>query len=276
MMLDESVPMAEQKPSVPGWVVTFADLMSLLLAFFVLLFSFSEMDSHKYKQIAGSMQEAFGVQKSVPVKDIPEGVSVIAREFSPGIPSPTPLDTVRQMTTDDYHENPEPAPVTPSQDNAQQIQGYARHISEVLDKEISAGLLEVEIADKEVILRIQEKGSFPSGSSELVEPFHKVADKIALAFAGVPGAVVVSGHTDDIPIHNDRFRSNWELSASRAATIIHELSRSGKISPDRFRLAASGEMSPIDSNSTAEGRARNRRVEVTLAIAPEPSTSDKP
>ena len=84
----------------PAWIMTFADLMSLLLAFFVLLFSFSELDKQVYKQIAGSMRNAFGIQREVRVKDPPKGVNVIAREFSPGIPQMTPLNIVRQMTTD--------------------------------------------------------------------------------------------------------------------------------------------------------------------------------
>ena len=88
------------------WVMTFADLMSLLLAFFVLLFSFSEMDAQKYKQVAGSMKEAFGVQRQVKVKDPPKGVNVIAREFTPGRTEPTPLNQVKQSTIDDFHPYP--------------------------------------------------------------------------------------------------------------------------------------------------------------------------
>jgi flagellar motor protein MotB len=85
-------------PGLPAWLATFADLMSLLMCFFVLLLSFSEMDVLKFKQLAGSMREAFGVQNQIKVEDIPKGTSVIAQEFSPGRPEPTPLNEVRQMT----------------------------------------------------------------------------------------------------------------------------------------------------------------------------------
>ncbi|MBV1881797.1 MAG: flagellar motor protein MotB [Pseudomonadales bacterium] len=84
---------------IPAWVMTFADLMSLLMCFFVLLLSFSEMDLQKYKRLAGSMSEAFGVQNQINVKDIPKGTSIIAQEFSPGRPKPTPLNEVKQSTT---------------------------------------------------------------------------------------------------------------------------------------------------------------------------------
>jgi len=85
----------------PAWVMTFADLMSLLMCFFVLLLSFSEMDVAKYKQIAGSMREAFGVQREIKVKEPPKGINIIAQEFSAGRPDPTPFNIVQQITTDD-------------------------------------------------------------------------------------------------------------------------------------------------------------------------------
>ena len=87
-------------PGLPAWMGTFADLMSLLMCFFVLLLSFSEMDVLKFKQIAGSMKFAFGVQNKIEVKDIPKGTSVIAMEFRPGRPDPTPIETIQQQTID--------------------------------------------------------------------------------------------------------------------------------------------------------------------------------
>ncbi len=88
------------KASVPAWVMTFADLMTLLMCFFVLLLAFSEMDVAKFKQLSGSMKEAFGVQSEVEVRTIPKGTSVVAQEFSPGRPDPTALNQVRQFTID--------------------------------------------------------------------------------------------------------------------------------------------------------------------------------
>ncbi len=97
-------------PGLPLWMGTFADLMSLLMCFFVLLLSFSEMDVLKFKQIAGSMKFAFGVQNQLEVKDIPKGTSIIAQEFRPGRPEPTPIDVIMQQTMDitqqtlEFHE----------------------------------------------------------------------------------------------------------------------------------------------------------------------------
>ncbi|MEO0580239.1 MAG: flagellar motor protein MotB, partial [Pseudomonadota bacterium] len=97
-MLEEAPPAEDDGGGVPAWVMTFADLMTLLMCFFVLLLAFSEMDVLKFKQLSGSVREAFGVQAEVEAKTIPKGTSVIAQEFSPGVPQPTPLNVVQQQT----------------------------------------------------------------------------------------------------------------------------------------------------------------------------------
>ncbi|MFW5823483.1 MAG: flagellar motor protein MotB, partial [Marinobacter sp.] len=89
----------EESTGTPAWVVTFADLMSLLMCFFVLLLSFSEIDAMKFKQIAQEMAKAFGVQREIPAVEIPQGTSPVFQHFSPGKPDPTDLDEVRQSTT---------------------------------------------------------------------------------------------------------------------------------------------------------------------------------
>jgi len=99
-MAEEEADCPKCEEGIPAWVMTFADLMSLLMCFFVLLLSFSEMDLQKYKRLAGSMNDAFGVQREINVKDIPKGTSIIAQEFSPGRPQPTPLNEVKQSTTE--------------------------------------------------------------------------------------------------------------------------------------------------------------------------------
>ncbi len=250
----------------PAWVMTFSDLMSLLLSFFVLLFSFSEMDVEKYKQVAGSMKEAFGVQRQVKVKDPPKGINVIARNFSPGKTKPTPFNQVKQSTADDYHQYPVlgESPSIPSQE-AREIKKESEKIRLALEKEIEQGLIEVETRGRKIIIRIREKGSFPSGSAQMIRPFRKVIKKMVKALKqATAGKIVVAGHTDNVPIHNGRFRSNWELSASRAVTVIEELLKSGKFDKKRFKIAAFGDTKPIAPNTTSKGRAKNRRVEVTL------------
>ncbi|WP_456378712.1 flagellar motor protein MotB [Thiolapillus sp.] len=246
---------------IPMWVMTFADLMSLLLAFFVLLFSFSEMDVQKYKQVAGSMKQAFGVQRQVNVKDPPKGINIIAREFSPGKTQPTPMNQVRQSTMDDFRQFPVLGMNNPRKTD---LEKEGEKIKLALKEEIEKGFIEVDIEDQKIVIRIQEKGSFPSGSAEMIEPFKEVIFKINQAIQPTSGRIVVSGHTDNVPIHNSHFRSNWELSASRAVTVLHELSKNSIIDKERFEITAFADTKPLAPNNTAENRAKNRRVEVTL------------
>ena len=256
---------------IPAWVMTFADLMSLLLAFFVLLFSFSEMDAQKYKQVAGSMSDAFGVQRQVKVKDPPKGINIIAREFSPGTAKTTPLNQVRQSTADDTQQFPVLG--TNFDKKKSDLEKEGEKIKLALEAEIKKGLIEVDIQDQRIVIRIREKGSFPSGSANMIEPFKEVIEKINKAIQPTHGRIIVSGHTDDVPIHNSHFRSNWELSASRAVTVLHELRKNSVIDKDRFEIKAFADIRPLVSNDSPENRAKNRRVEVALQYGEDKESS---
>ena len=246
----------------PKWTATFADLMSLLLAFFVLLFSFSELDKQKYKQVAGSMRNAFGVQREVRAKDPPRGINVVATEFSAGMPQPTPLNTVRQFTTEDASPMLKLPKI--SKNLQQQMSLDVERIKASLQNEIDEGLLDVELDETRIVIRIKERGAFPSGSAELKEGFVPVMARMAQSLESAGGAIVVSGHTDDVPIATSRFRSNWELAASRAVTVLHGLLDASDLDEEALELRGFGSTRPIADNGTIEGRAENRRVEVTL------------
>ncbi len=270
-----SQPKQKCPAGIPAWVLTFADLMSLLLAFFVLLFSFSEMDKAKYKQVAGSMKEAFGIQREIKVKEPPKGINIIAQEFSAGTPDEKTLQNdLRQHTTDDFRQYLRIPDTDLVKEN---LQDEKNRLRLALAEEIDGGFVEVEIVDETIVIRILERGSFSSGSTDLIEPFRSLIAKMAKTIGNNPGGVVVSGHTDSVPISTGKFRSNWELSASRAVTVLHELMEQGSIPPGRFLLQGYGDTRPVDTNDSSFGRARNRRVEVTLlydhAVAEQPRYS---
>ncbi|MDX1698496.1 MAG: flagellar motor protein MotB, partial [Thiohalobacterales bacterium] len=194
----ESRPAQKCPDGIPAWVMTFADLMSLLLAFFVLLFSFSEMDAAKYKQVAGSMREAFGVQRMIKVKDPPKGINIIAQEFSPGKPEQKTVENeVRQDTTDDfmqYLKIPKP-----SQEFTDAINKETERIKLALAEEIEQGFVEIKVEDRTIVISILERGTFKSGSNKLIDPFRDVLTKMARTIGANPGAINVSGHTDSRP-----------------------------------------------------------------------------
>lgn len=350
----------------PGWVMTFADLMSLLMCFFVLLLAFSEMDVSKYKEMSGSMKNAFGVQREIKVREPPKGINIIAREFSPGRPEPTIMNVVRQMTTKDLHINldlgkerrrPVPTPKAehePDRDKTFKSHEQAKHkvdqqsgqeagltdaqkkelgqakklaavrlqqklkaeqqmgnslaqqkkadsidqksleelikaraaaekrrklehkaklISQALGREIKAGSVDVEMEGQKIIIRVREQASFGSGRAELKGAFRPILERVANILKDSEGKIVIAGHTDNVPIYTERFRSNWELSAARAVSVAHEMMLATSIASDRFLVQGLADTKPMANNDTPANRASNRRVEIILQQG-EDKTSD--
>lgn len=284
---EEECECPECPKGLPAYLATFADLMSLLMCFFVLLLAFSEMDVQKYRQIAGSMKDAFGVQDKIEVKEMPKGTSIIAQEFSPGRPQPTPLNIVQQSTTETMNntldvlcspgESPEredqqQQESSASQDQSAEIlerliamtQADAVEVATAMKQEIQEGAVEVETNNRRIVIRVKEQGSFPSGSATLHKEFIPIMDKIREALKQVEGIYSVEGHTDDLPISTERFRSNWELAAGRAVSVAHELMKGGELEAAHFTVKGFGDTRPMVENDTPENRARNRRVEIVI------------
>ncbi len=253
----------------PAYMGTFADLMSLLMCFFVLLLSFAEMDALKYKMVVKSLDDAFGVQREVAANEIPKGTSIIAQEFSPGEPRPTPLKEVRQDTIDETRDalkikmDAEDVAKQQAKETAEQAEKF----KQALEGEIAQGLIDVETESNRIVIRIREKGSFPSGDAKLNKDFVPILDKIRQVLIKTDGQIAIAGHTDNIPINTPRYRSNWELSTSRAASVVHELLKTGEMPEDRFTIEGYADTKPLMPNDNAADRARNRRVEIIILKA---------
>jgi chemotaxis protein MotB len=285
----------------PAWMGTFADLMSLLMCFFVLLLSFSEMDVLKFKQIAGSMKFAFGVQNKIEVKDIPKGTSIIAQEFRPGKPEPTPIEVLQQQTmemtqqmlefqagdetsaggrqeqrgserggqsqnTEDALSAQAVAQVKEEMEQAdqQQVNELTKKIAEQLEKQIEDGAIELESLGQQIIIRIRENGSFPSGSAFLQPKFKPIIRAIGELLNTVPGEIMVSGNTDNRGVDSELFDSNWDLSSKRAVSIAHELIKVPGFDQTRLIVAGHADTRPLVPNTNALNRRRNRRVEIAI------------
>lgn len=270
MMSDDFAEQQKCSAGAPAWVMTFADLMSLLMCFFVLLLSFATMDAIRFKKMSESFKDAFGVQREIPVYEIVKGTSVVAQHFSPATADPTPLEEVKQTTTDEKKnlDIPEQAKQKVREEmlkaEQERVEAEAQKIRDALKDEISKGLISVETEQQRIIIRIHEKGSFPSGSAVLNAGFEPVMKKIVQAVLESTGAVIVAGHTDDIPIATNWYRSNWELSASRAVTVAHSLLQDGTINPNRMVIEGHADTAPLVPNQSSENRAKNRRVEIIL------------
>ncbi len=301
-MSDEEEHKCDCPEGLPAWMGTFADLMSLLMCFFVLLLSFSEMDAQKFKRLAGSMANAFGVQNKVNLDDPPKGTSIIAQEFSPGIPEPTPLNVIFQNTDDftemnlevdcqmeyDIEQGEESRDAGVKARIKQEIedlieqaeakaQDDATELARALQDQIIKGEVEVETQSRNIIIRIREKGAFKSGSADLAESYFDVLSEVREVLRDTQGKISVEGHTDNIPIRRQRFRSNFELSSSRAVSVAMELMRGDILDRDRFQIMGFADTKPLASNDSDEGRTRNRRVEIVVrqSLADELSDEDK-
>ena len=288
-------------PGLPAWMGTFADLMSLLMCFFVLLLSFSEMDVLKFKQIAGSMKFAFGVQNKIEVKDIPKGTSIIAQEFRPGKPEPTPIEVIQQQTMEmtqqmlEFQAGDETeaggrqeqrgaerggqsqstadamsqeaiqqAKDAIEQASQEEVNELVKKIAEQLEQQIQDGAIELESLGQQVIIRIRENGSFPSGSAFLQPQFKPIMREIGLLLNTVPGEIMISGNTDNQGISSELFTSNWDLSSKRAVAIAHEIIKVPGFDQSRLLVVGHADTRPLAPNPPRLNRRLNRRVEIAI------------
>ena len=363
----------------PAWMATFADMATLLMAFFVLILSFAEFNVPKFKQISGSLKNAFGVQRVIPTVEQPKGTTILSLNFSPS-PSPSVTDNMQQQTTnveqpevelqnktkDDEGKQGEAeqsaedlakaledavargdieievlgekmvvnfTPTEQEQKNLPQLlqetlnalekanaagggksetdvlfgglegelQKLAASATEAaksgggtadgngdgtegaskaseneaaiaeeelkiaLSEQIDQGLLNVEREGDKVIVTVGSAGSFPSGSATLTPQARDIMKKIADASEDSKGIVTVSGHTDNVPlVFGGRYRDNWDLAAARSASVVQELSSSGKINEQNLQAISYGESRPVASNDSEEGRGKNRRIEIEI------------
>jgi len=251
----------------PAWFVTFADLMVLLMCFFVLMLSFSEMDVAKFKLMSGALNAAFGVQTDVRADDPPKGTSLEASEFAPGTPDNANTDEVRQHTVDsdlntlDLGLAQRLKELKAQEEKAEE---QAQRLRDVFRQEIDEGRILIRRDSTEVVIQLLEKDSFASGNAELEPGSLEALAKVGRLVAAMTGAITVSGHTDNVPVRSSGpYRSNWDLSAARAASVAHELLTAG-VEPARLMVSGHADTQPRVTNDTPEHRSQNRRVDITF------------
>lgn len=230
----------------PRWVVTFGDLMSLLLCFFVLLLSFSEMDKAVYKQVAGSLEKAFGVQRKTKTMDPPKGISIIAKDFDQElIPTMDQIEFIASQIKEAINQE-------------------LKELGEEMNEELH-GLVEVEAGDDQVTIRFMGESTFASGRAEIRRAMLPVLTNVASVLNENKSEIIIAGHTDNVPINRGRFRNNLDLSIARAASVANFMLETGAVAPHRISTMGFGEYRPLSTNGTAEGRQKNRRVEIILS-----------
>lgn len=217
---------------------TYGDMVTLLLTFFIMLFAFSTLDAERFQAIIVSFQGSLGI--------LDAGMTVSREAAVSGRDSP-----VGQLF--------EPNPL-----ERDETQHALLAISSFQEAYNLQGAFAVEATERGVVIHFTDRVLFDTGRAELKPEARGLLKSLAAELTKLPHAIRVEGHTDNVPIHNPVYPSNWELSAARAVGVVRYLIESGGMDPGRLSAVGYGEYRPIASNETAEGRARNRRVDIVL------------
>jgi chemotaxis protein MotB len=238
------------------WLISYADFITLLFAFFVVMFASSQTDKSKAQQVSSAVKDALengGVQAMVhqilggTVDDKGKGN---AQMKGPG--------GSQKMTIVKTKEIPESKVVVTD------LMPSMTYLTQSLAAEIKAGKVDVHLDARGLVVSLRQAAFFPSGGDEIAPQTHDAMAKIAGVIKSLPNGVRLEGHTDSIPIHNEHFRSNWELSAARAIAMMELLATQYDIPRDRFGIAGYADTIPVASNDTPEGRTHNRRVDIAI------------
>lgn len=241
----------------PAWIVTFADLATLLLTFFILLLSFAEMDVEKYRAMANSMAVAFG-SSNVVADGVGGSPLTLIESDTVSLPAPSDSMANEPEFIDDRTEG-----IATTGVPAGIVDLATRLISE-LESEVASEALSVNYDEKQVVIRFSEEATFRSGDAAIKPDMLPIIDRVVGVLQSCGGDVLVSGHTDDRPIASSRYRSNWDLSAARAVSVVHELVLNRQVPAERVVAAGRAETNPLVPNDSQENRARNRRVEIVI------------
>nr|WP_111299283.1 OmpA family protein [Paracoccus saliphilus] len=327
----------------PAWMATFADMATLLMAFFVLILSFANFDEVSFKKMTGALREHFGV-RMVDIFPNPEATTIIEMTSPPAtppsnedVPEPQdgaaqnppqpPADEAMEKLTEALEQAMTDGEVTVSgaggtvtmrlpegagaQDLAQAMAAAARDIADaqqtgsgggaaegptggtggdqpatgeagssseqkaaiaearlkVALQEIEGqGLVDVQQKNDKVIVTVGAGGAFQSGSANLTDEAREIMSRIALASAGDAGQIIVTGHTDSVPLTGGPFVDNWGLAAARASAVVREMG--SQVDPARLSAISKGDAEPVADNGSEEGRSANRRIEIVFDFAP--------
>jgi chemotaxis protein MotB len=231
------------------WLVSYADFITLLFAFFVVLYASSRSDQRKQSQIAHSIEAAFEALGLFPAPGTSRRQSgAIAAESEPTPP-------VSVILGDDLSGSPEVQ---------QDLARLQARLTGLLSKQIAQHMIALRLGRDGLVISLREAGFYPSGSA-LPEPQSKTTlDQIAASIAATPYDVRIEGHTDNVPVHTAEFASNWELSTARATNLAKSFIVDHGFAPARLSAAGFAQYHPVAGNDTAEGRSQNRRVDIIV------------
>lgn len=240
-----------------AWAIPYGDLITLLLAFFVVMYAISSVNEGKYRAVSASLTAAFN---GVPRTPVPVQIGEL------------PVQSEGQRPDVDLLPPPQPQELKTSQDagaeslgegEAAALEAMADDLQKALADLINAKVIAVRETPYWLEIEIQTDLLFASGTAQLSPSASVILTRLGKVLGRFPNPIRVEGHTDNLPISTPAFPSNWELSAARAASVVHLLMRSG-VAPERLAVIGLGEYRPVAENSEASGRNRNRRVQLII------------
>ena len=242
-----------EHPNHERWLVSYADFITLLFAFFVVMFATSQTDKVKAQQVSDSVKSAL------------EGKSVaaaVAALLGGSVDKKGQGNAERRGPGGSKVFKPD-AEKTPNGQVVELLPSL-NVLSKELEQEIKNGKLRISMGERGLTVSFQQAALFPSGEDVIAQEAYPTIAKIAAAMNQIPNPARLEGHTDSVPIHNSRFKSNWELSAARSIALMELLTDAFKVDRNKLSIAGYAETAPKDTNDTDEGRARNRRVDVVI------------
>lgn len=256
-----------------SWLIPYADVLTLLLALFIVLFAASEVNSQKFQEISDSfnqeLQGGTGILDQQSAVETFEETSKLAEpnDVDPTEGEATTPPEVEEEIDDKIEMTAEEIEQLALAEDYKELAAIQDKVKAYIAERNMEDKLEAELTSKGLVLKIKDGVLYRSGSADLSEESQTIAEEIGkLLVTDPPRSIFIEGHTDNIPSTSDKFPSNWELSSARAINFMKILLENNDLDPTKFSATGFAEHQPIASNETAEGRAENRRVEVLISL----------
>ncbi|MDO9065131.1 MAG: flagellar motor protein MotD [Sulfuricella sp.] len=259
----------EEHENLERWLVSYADFITLLFAFFVVMYSISQVNQAKYRVLSDSLVNAF---KNAPTSVTPVSSKMQIDATGKGQASSAQAVALKQTVI--IRKN-DPAQEARQKQQAEKMKGIAKDILKVVEALMKDGQVKVSQSPHGIAIEINASLLFASGQASLEASSIKALKAVGKVLAEVPNDIQVEGFTDNTPINTLAFPSNWELSSARASSVVRLFAESG-VPPERLVVVGYGEFRPVDTNSTPDGRARNRRVTVMILSDQQEKITDIP
>ncbi|MGP0075348.1 MAG: flagellar motor protein MotB [Bryobacteraceae bacterium] len=235
------------------WLVSYADFITLLFAFFVVMFASSQTDKARAKQVSEAVEKALDNGSSISVP------AAVAKVLGGTVDDKGQGNAMMRGPGGAQHAIKDAPP-----ESVIELMPSLERLNRELAREIAEGKLEVRMEPRGLVISLRDSAFFSSGTDVMDQSNLPTMRKLAELIATLPNSIQLEGHTDSIPIHNARFKSNWELSCARAIAVLETFCGTFQLNRPRFSVVGRADTVPIDSNQTADGRARNRRVDVVI------------